>query len=241
MLGGGCRQGHGQITDHFHSRRGEIQVAATNGCTMSGKEVGEANDEHDRGILHIDDEVVADLRHDIPQRLGQNHIGHGLHMGHTDGFRTLCLTGINGDNAAADRLGHVCTGVDGNDQNGSNPEAFKAYGIVGEVRKAVVEENCLQHHGRTAEHFHIYTDNRTNQTEEKTLDRRVVFAAGNGIENTADKTDDAANNRSDQGQHQRIEHTAEILITVLGPKLDNITGELRKLGHKPTPSILDYL
>ena len=38
------------------------------------------NNEHHRGVLDVDDEVVADLGHDVPQGLGKNDAGHGLDM-----------------------------------------------------------------------------------------------------------------------------------------------------------------
>ena len=39
---------------------------------MGGKELHKADDEHDGGVLDVDDEVVADLRNDVANGLGQN-------------------------------------------------------------------------------------------------------------------------------------------------------------------------
>ena len=47
---------------------------------------------------------------------GRNHMEHGLPVGHADGHGALGLAGIDGDDAAADRLGHVGAGVDGDDE-----------------------------------------------------------------------------------------------------------------------------
>ena len=67
--------------------------------------------------FNIDNEVVADLRDDVAQRLRHDDAHHRLHMCHADGLRALGLAGVDGDNAAPDGLGHVGAGVDGHDQD----------------------------------------------------------------------------------------------------------------------------
>ena len=42
---------------------------------------------------------------------------------HADGLGALGLAGVDGDNAAADGLGHIGAGIDGDHQNGRHPYA----------------------------------------------------------------------------------------------------------------------
>ena len=84
---------------------------------------------------------------DIAQGLGEDDIHHGLYVAHADSFGPLGLAGVNGEDAAADRLGHVGAGIDGDHQKGGGPYVVKAHGVVGEVGQAVVEEHSLEHHG----------------------------------------------------------------------------------------------
>ena len=45
--------------------------------------------------LDVDDQVVADLRNDIPECLRENNIQHGLKVCHTDGFCSFGLSRID--------------------------------------------------------------------------------------------------------------------------------------------------
>ena len=105
---------------------------------MDGKEIGKTDDEHDGGILHVDDVVVSDLGHDVPQRLRQDNVQHGLPVVHADGLRSLKLAWVNAHNAAPDRFCHIRAGVDGNHDNAHSP--FVAEADAEEIRHAVIND-----------------------------------------------------------------------------------------------------
>ena len=131
-------------------------------------------------------------------------------MRHADSLCAFCLARINGNDAPAYRLRHICSGIDGNHYNGSSPDRSEFDCVVGKIRKSVKQEYRLQHHRCSAEYFHIDTDHNSYQLQEKALDRMIVLSVGDRVENTADKADQAANRRSDQGQDQSILNTAEV-------------------------------
>lgn len=66
-----------------------------------------ADDRQNAGILDVDNQVIADLGHDIAQCLGQNDIGHDLHVIHANGHGAFGLTGIDGKNTAPDCFRHI--------------------------------------------------------------------------------------------------------------------------------------
>ena len=73
-------------------------------------------------------------------------------MIHTDGFRALCLSRIDGKDAAAHRLRHVSTSI-----NGYNKVSGKRLGHVKTKQngRSIVNKHGLNHHGRSAEYFHV--------------------------------------------------------------------------------------
>ena len=228
----GGNQRHGEIARHFHRGRGEVEVTGAHCRPVRGEEIREADDEHHRGVLHVDDEVVADLGHDVADGLGQDYAGHGLYVGHADGHGALGLTGIDGDNAAPDGLCHIGTGVDGHHHDGGGPDAVELHGIVGEIGQAVVEEHRLQHHGGAAEDFHVNADHGPDQGQEEPLDGRIILGMGDGVEHTADKADDAADQRGHQRQDQSVADAGQIVgSAVFGPELCNIGSQLGKFLH----------
>ena len=109
----GGDQRHGQIGDHFDGGGGEVEVSRTHGRAVYGEQLAIGDDEHDGGILDVDDQVVADLGQQHAEGLGDDDIEHGLHMVHADGLGALGLAGVDGEEAAADGFGHVSAGVDG--------------------------------------------------------------------------------------------------------------------------------
>ena len=148
---------------------------------MYREEIRKGDDKHHGGVLYIDDEVVADLWQNVPQRLGENHIEHSLDMVHANGLGSLRLAGVNGQNSASDRLRHIGAGVDGNHQTGRRPDIGELHGVVGEVRKAIVDKHRLQHHGRSPEHLHIDPHNHPDQRKEKPLDGMIRLPVGNRL------------------------------------------------------------
>ena len=227
----GGNQSHGQIAHHLHGGGGEIEIAGAHGGPVSGEEIREADNEHDGGVLHVDDEIVSNLGHDVPQGLGQDDAGHGLDVGHADGLGALSLAGVNGDNAAADGLRHVGAGVDGDHQDGGGPDVGELHGIVREIGQAVVHEHRLQHHGSAAEHLHIDPDDDADQPQEEALSRGIVLGAGNGVQNTADKTDQAADDGGHQRQDQGVPHAGDIGGAVFAPQFADVGRQLDEFIH----------
>ena len=189
----GGDQGHEEVAGHLDDGGREILVVDADDIAVRGKELREADDEHDGGILDIDDVVVADLGEDIADGLGQDDAGHGLEVRHADGLRALGLAGVDGDDAAADGLGHIRARIDGDDQDGRGPDVIEAQGVVGKVRQGVEDEDGLQHHGRAAEDLDVDADDDAEDLQEDALGPGVVFGAGDGIEDAAGKADDAVN------------------------------------------------
>ena len=198
---------------------------------MEGKEFRKADDEHHGSILHIDNKVVADLGHNVPQSLGQDHMGHGLHMGHADGLGALGLAGVNGNDAAPDGFCHVSAGVNGNDQNGGRPDAAKAHGVVRKIRQTVEDKHSLKHHGRAPEYFHIDPNQDPDQLQQEPLPCRIVFGIWDGIEDAAGQANKAADNRGHQSQDQGVLHTVQVHSPVIAPQLCHILAQLDKLVH----------
>ena len=156
-------------------------------------------------------------------------------MGHADGLGTLRLAGIDGDDAAPDGLRHIRAGVDGHDQDGSGPDVVKPQGVVGEVGQAVVDEHGLEYHGRAAEHFHIDADDDPHQLQQKPLGQGIVLRVGDGIQNAAQKADEAANHRGDKGQPQRVPDTAQIHGMIFIPQQNHVLPQLHKFVHGNSP------
>ena len=228
----GSDQCHRQVANHLDGGGGKIEVGGTHRTPMGGKELREGDDEHDGGVLDVDDQVIADLRHDVAQGLRQDDAGHGLHMRHADGFGALGLAGVDGDNAAPDGLGHVGAGVDGHHQNGGHPDAVKPHGVVRKIGQAVIEEHRLQHHGGTPEDLHVDPDHCPDQRQKEPLDGRVVLAVGNGVQNAADESDQAADGGGHQCQNQGIADAGQIVgHAVVRPELGNVGCQLEQFLH----------
>ena len=91
----GGQQRHGEIPRHFNGSGGEEAERRARHGLVHGKEIVEADDEHDRGILNVDDKVVADLRHDVAQSLRHDDARHRLDVRHADGLCALGLPAIH--------------------------------------------------------------------------------------------------------------------------------------------------
>ena len=131
-------------------------------------------------------------------------------MGHADGLGALGLARVDGDDAAPDGLGHVGAGVDGNDQDGSRPDAVEAHGVVGKIGQAIKDEYRLQHHGGAPEYLDIDTNQNPDQLQNEPLQGGIAFGIGNGVENAADKPNDTANGRGYQSQDQGILYAVQV-------------------------------
>ena len=231
----GGYQSQDQVADHLNGGGGEVQVVHAHDVAVLGEELRKADDEHDGGILHVDDVVVADLGHDVPQGLGHDDIHHGLEVGHADGLGALRLAGVDGDDAASDGFRHVRAGVDGHDQQGGGKDVVEPQGVVGEVGQAVVNKHGLQHHGRATKDLHINADDDPQQLQKEPLGQGIVLRIGDGIQDTAQQADEAADQRGQKGQLQRVPDTAHIHGTVFIHQQGHVLSQLYKLVHDNSP------
>ena len=183
---------------------------------MHREKVGEPDDEHHRGILHVDDIVVADLGHDVPQRLGQNHIQHRLPVVHADGLGALKLAHVDAHDAAAHGFRHVGARVDGNNDDAHRPDILE--GHAEEIRQPVIDEHRLQNHGRSPENLHIHPDNHPDQLQQESLEKMVIRPVGNRLQYPAEKPDHAADQRRRHRQDQRIRDPGQIHRAVFLPE-----------------------
>ena len=230
----GGNEGHAQIADHFDGGRGEVHQVYAHDVSVGGKELDEADDEHHGGVLDVDDEVVADLGHNVAEGLGQDDTGHGLHVGHTDGLGPLGLAGVHGDDAAADGLGHVGAGVDGDHDERGDPNAgiaFKGDRPVGEIGQAVEDEHGLQNHRCAAEDLHIDAHDDPNQLQDEPLAQGVGFCVGDGVEDTTYQADDTACKGSYHRDNKGGANTGEIIRPVFGPESGHIVAQINKFFH----------
>ena len=199
---------------------------------MDGKKLGKADDKHHRSILDINDEVVADLRNDISECLGQNDADHGLHVCHADGLGPFGLARVHGDNAAPDGFRHIGAGVDGDDKDGRRPDIVKPQGVVAEIGQAIVNEHRLEHHRSPPKNLHINAHNNSDQLQQKPLGQGITFGIRNGVQHTTDKADQAPDQGSHHRQDQGVLDAVQIGTTVLAPQTHHIGAELGELFHR---------
>ena len=149
-------------------------------------------------------------------------------MGHADGFGTLGLARINGNNAAPDGFRHVSAGIDGNDDNAGQPHTAVTGEdnlAIREIGKAVVNEYCLQNHWRTSEDFYIDPDKNPDQLQHQALERGIIFGIGDGVENATDQADHTADSRGGDGKEQGVLHTVEIGGGIGIPQAGNVIAQ----------------
>ena len=153
-------------------------------------------------------------------------------MGHADGLGALGLTGVDGDDAAADGLRHVSAGVDGHDEDGGHPDVVEPQGVIREIGQAIDDEHRLQHHGGAAEHFHIDADQHPDELQEEPLGEGVVFRVGDGVQDTADEAYHAADSSGHQGQDQRVFNAAHVHGPVFAPQQNDVLTQFHQLIHR---------
>ena len=192
---------------------------------MHREQLGVADDEHDRGILDVDDQVVADLRDDVADGLGQDDAGHGLEVIHADGLRAFGLAGVDGHDAAANGLRHVRAGVDGDYQIGRRGHVQPG-AVAEEVGKAEEDEHRLQDHGRAAEDLHVDADDRADHRQQHLFDRVVVLGVGDRLQDAAGKADEAPHRRGGHGQQDGLSRAGQVLGIAARPGGGNVLDEL---------------
>ena len=150
------------------------------------------------GIFDVDNQVVADLRHDVTQCLWQNNIDHGLYMCHADRLGSFCLTRVNGKDTAADSLCHVCTCVDGYDEDRGKPHGHID---IEQVCTTEVDKHCLCHHRSSTEELHIAGKDKFHDFDQYLLGCGIVFVYRDRLHDTYEKTDDASKSVPTSASH----------------------------------------
>ena len=115
-----------------------------------------------------------------------NHRRHGLPVGHADGVRRLELPLIDGDDAAADDFGHICAGVDGDDENGREGRIH----VHARVLRAVVDHDGLHDHRRAAKHLNVDVHQELRQPEQPAPEGHADVRAGFLLLRQGDGADD---------------------------------------------------
>ena len=187
---------------------------------MHSEKIRKPNNKHDRSIFYIDNIVVADLRHDIAERLRQNDMQHRLPVVHAYGFRPFKLTLVDADDPAANRFCHICSGIDRYDNNADCPYIPEGYSE--KVRHTVIDKHSLEYHRRTAENFHINPYDDPYHPKNNPFNRIFRGAAWNCLQNTAEKAYHASDKCRCNRQDQRIEHTGQVHRAVFSPQASYI-------------------
>ena len=206
-------KGHYQVHAHGNGEYLKVDiVGAGHGLGLEEQLYSSYAAEH-AGILYVYDQVVAYLGHYISERLGHYHVKHGLEVSHAYGLGSLRLTGGNGNHAASEVFRHVSARVDGNNEEGRRPHAhLKADHHHG----AVVYEHRLNHHGRSAEYFHVYPQDDLYNSENYFFENIVVGIYGNSLDDADYETDKASEKRSynsyDQGGPCTLEQRFAIIL-----------------------------
>ena len=91
----GAGKGEHKVDHHGDGEGFKIGIQSSS-HPLGGEEKlhGTDNAQH-AGILDVDNQVVADLRHDVPEGLGQDDAGHGLHMVHANGLGAVGLSRVD--------------------------------------------------------------------------------------------------------------------------------------------------
>ena len=154
----GHAEGENEI-DHADHKIGleGLEVLALDNAREIVK-LGDAYYVQHRRILYIDNEFVAYGGEYIAYDLREDDVEHCLAVAHADGGRTLELTFVDRNYAAADDLRHISTCVYRNDKYARR---YERQGIAA-AGEGVAPENdhCLNHHRCAAEDLNINGDYR---------------------------------------------------------------------------------
>ena len=126
-------------------------------------------------------------------------------MRHPNGIGRFLLACIDGGNSSPDDFGHICPGVYGNNQNARKN---RIHIDPQHLKRAIVDDHGLHHHGRTPEHLDINIENRPKQAQKRLFEKGVCLTDGNRAQNRHQKADKKADKRAQQRDFQRIEQAA---------------------------------
>ena len=187
-----------EVDDHRDRERLKVPVVCAGDALGGVEQLHGADDRQHAGVLDVDDEVVADLRHDIAQRLRQHDVDHCLEVRHADGLGALGLAGVDRQDAAADGLRHIGAGVDGNDEERCRPHVHVDPEQHG---RAVIDEHRLHHHRGAAEHFNVDVQDDPHETEQPPFDGVLLPVGGDRLHDADEETDDQTDEGRNHGDH----------------------------------------
>ena len=147
----------------------------------------------DTGILDINDQVVADLGHNVTQGLGKDDIHHCLDVSHSNSLGALCLSLVDREDSASHRLCHIRAGIDGDDQDGGEPHGHIDLEQIG---TSEIDKHGLRHHGGPAEKFHITCHDKLNDLHNHPLGRGIILIGRDRLDDTHHESDDASKQSS---------------------------------------------
>ena len=205
-------------------REGQDEVQhADNGIDLEGLQIDalddachvvklrHADDVQDRGVLDVDDKLVADRRQNVLQNLRNDDLDHRLRVRHADGVGAFQLPLVDGNDAAADNLCHVGAGVNGDDEKtGRNQRQRRA---VIQESVAPVDDHRLDHHRRAAEDFDVDGNDGVDDFVQHA--HNGVFGARRGADDARKQTDQKAGGCTDQGNEHRIADAGKQVAVIL--------------------------
>ena len=184
---GACK---GKDEVHYHSdgEGFEIGVVSSGNAFCGVEKFYDSNDGKDAGIFDVDDQVVADLRHNVAQGLGKNDAYHSLYVSHSDSFCSLCLAFVNRKDSAADSFCHVGSGVDRNYKECGEPHGHVN---VEQVSTSIIDEHGLYHHRGAAEKLHVTCHNKFENSNQCLFGGGISFVYWNCLDNSNYKANKA--------------------------------------------------
>ena len=150
-------------------------------------------------------------------------------MRHADGIRALELSAVDGDDAAADDLGHVSAGVNRDDEQARRNERQRRAVIQKGV--APVDDHRLDHHRRTAEDFNVDGDDGVDDLMERA--EYCIFRFRRGADDARKQTDQEASGCTDQGNEHRIADAGKQVAVILTDDSEYFSDKFHLISSVP--------
>ena len=184
----GAGERKNKVHYHGNGKGFKISIICTCNPFCCVEKLYNSNNGKDAGIFDVDDQVVADLGHNVAQSLRKNYAHHSLHMSHSNGFRSLCLPLINREDSTADCFCHIGSRVNGNYKKCGKPHGHIN---VKQISTSIINEHGLYHHRGAAEKFHITGHNKFEKSNQCLFNVRISFVHRNCLNNSNYKANKA--------------------------------------------------
>ena len=143
--------------------------------------------------------------------------------------RALELSLIDGNDAAADDLGHVSAGVDGDDEQARRNERQRR--AVVQKGVAPVDDHRLDHHRRAAEDLNVDGDDGVDDLMERA--EYCVFRFRRGADDARKQTDQKAGGCTDQGNEHRIADAGKQIAVILADDSEYFSDKFHLISSVP--------